>query len=222
MILFNIFDSICNVDEKGVILLKQKEKSELTRQRIMAAAMEEFGTHDYGSASMNAICERGALPKGLIYHHFKGKEDLYLACVEEVFHQLAAALNDYAEENSTATGEERLIEYFEVRQHFFSQHPFYSEVLHSATAMPPAGLAEEIESRRAELNSVNVTLLRRVVGQVELREGIPYRELEEAYLVYQDMVNMSLNQLMKGKSVAQQEAMRMCWVRIFLYGIIKS
>lgn len=202
--------------------MKQKEKSELTRQRIMAAAMEEFGTHDYGTASMNAICERGALPKGLIYHHFKGKEDLYLACVEEVFHQLAAALNDYAEANSTASGEALLIECFEVRQRFFSQHPFYGEVLHSVSAMPPAGLAEEIASRRAELNRVNLTLLRRVVGQVELREGIPFHELEEAYLVYQDMVNMRLDQLMKGKSMAQQEAMRMCWVRIFLYGIVKS
>lgn len=201
--------------------MKQKEKSELTRQRIMAAAMEEFGTHDYGTASMNSICERGALPKGLIYHHFKGKEDLYLACVEEVFHQMATVLNSFSEQTA-ASGEALLIEYFEVRQRFFNEHPFYGEVLQSVSAMPPAGLTEEIASRRAELNRVNLALLRRVVGQMELREGIPFHELEEAYLVYQDIVNMRLNQRMQGKSTEQQEAMRMYWVRIFLYGIVKS
>lgn len=201
--------------------MKQKEKSELTRQRIMAAAMEEFGTHDYGTASMNSICERGSLPKGLVYHHFKGKEDLYLTCVEEVFHQLATTLNGFSEQTE-ASGEAFLIEYFEVRQRFFSQHPFYGEMLYSVSAMPPAGLSEEIASRRAELNRVNLTLLRRVVGPMELREGIPFRELEEAYLVYQDIVNMRLTQKMQGKSTEEQEAMRMYWVRILLYGIVKS
>ena len=56
---------------------------------------------------------------------------------------------------------------------------------------------------------------------MELWEDISLQELEEAYLVYQEMVNMKLEQLVQSQDLAQQEAMRLRWIRVFLYGIVK-
>ena len=62
--------------------MNQSEKTELTVLRIMQAALEEFGTGGYAAGTMNNICKRG-INKGLIYHNFKDKDELYLACLRQ-------------------------------------------------------------------------------------------------------------------------------------------
>lgn len=47
------------------------------------------------ASSINTICAARDVSKGIIYHYFKSKDDLFLACVEECF-QL---LTDYLKTN---------------------------------------------------------------------------------------------------------------------------
>lgn len=47
--------------------MKQQEKTQKTRERILAAALAEFGSKSYDAASINSICEAGGIPKGLLY-----------------------------------------------------------------------------------------------------------------------------------------------------------
>lgn len=61
--------------------MKQSEKTKRTKEKIMAAAMEEFGTKSYDAASLNTMCIENQISKGLIYHNFKNKDQLYLQCV---------------------------------------------------------------------------------------------------------------------------------------------
>ena len=73
-------------------MMKKQEKTQKTKERILAAALEEFGSKSYDAASINSICETGQIPKGLLYHNFKGKDELYLLCVKACYDELAAAL----------------------------------------------------------------------------------------------------------------------------------
>lgn len=71
--------SIYNIIDRIVNNLQQEANDETaretqkTKERILAAALEEFGRKSYDAASVNSICEAGQIPKGLIYHNFKGK-----------------------------------------------------------------------------------------------------------------------------------------------------
>lgn len=62
--------------------MKRSEKTELTISKIMEAAMTEFGTNGYVGGSVNNICKSG-INKGLIYHNFKDKDELYLKCLKK-------------------------------------------------------------------------------------------------------------------------------------------
>ena len=62
--------------------MKQEERTELTRAKILDAAMEEFGKSGYNGGSINNICKRG-IHKGLVYHNFKDKDELYILCVKK-------------------------------------------------------------------------------------------------------------------------------------------
>lgn len=77
--------------------MKQEEKTEHTKERILAAALEEFGTYGYSAATINAICSKHNIPKGLLYHNFTGKDDLYLACIARCFNDIMS----YLQNNST-------------------------------------------------------------------------------------------------------------------------
>ena len=58
----------------------------------MDSALAEFSKQGYGASSVNTICAAQDLSKGIIYHYFKTKDDLYLACVEECFELLTQYL----------------------------------------------------------------------------------------------------------------------------------
>ena len=57
--------------------LKQSEKSELTRERILAAAEEEFSEKGFYGARIDSIAAASGMNKRMIYAHFDSKEKLY-------------------------------------------------------------------------------------------------------------------------------------------------
>ena len=71
--------------------MKKEEKTKRTYERIMAAAIVEFGTKSYDNASLTTLCNENQISKGLIYHNFKNKDALYLKCVEVTFHDILYA-----------------------------------------------------------------------------------------------------------------------------------
>ena len=55
--------------------------------------MQEFSAKGYTGASLNTACAENNISKGIIYHHFKDKNELYLLCVEKCFNSLTAHLS---------------------------------------------------------------------------------------------------------------------------------
>ncbi len=59
-------------------------KSLATRQSLVAAARELFGEQGYAATSVDEIVRAAGLTKGALYHHFRDKDDLFRAVVEDV------------------------------------------------------------------------------------------------------------------------------------------
>lgn len=66
-----------------------------TRQKILAAAFDEFYRHGFQAGNMDAIAGTAGVTKGALYHHFTDKSALGYAVVEEVVREplLAAYLD---------------------------------------------------------------------------------------------------------------------------------
>ena len=54
-----------------------------SKEKIIEAAIEVFFEKGFDAASMRAIAEKAGLTKPMIYYHFKNKEALYIALLEE-------------------------------------------------------------------------------------------------------------------------------------------
>jgi AcrR family transcriptional regulator len=62
------------------------------RQQLLAAALETFVAQGYHAAAMDDIAERAGVSKPVLYQHFPGKLDLYLALLDAGTEQLVAAV----------------------------------------------------------------------------------------------------------------------------------
>ena len=55
-----------------------------TRRALVTAARRLFSRHGYAATSLDEVCERARVTKGALYHHFRSKEDLFSAVLEDV------------------------------------------------------------------------------------------------------------------------------------------
>lgn len=58
-------------------------KAQLTRKRILDAALTVFARKGYHDTRMDDIVDKAQSSKGAVYFHFPGKEQLFLALIDE-------------------------------------------------------------------------------------------------------------------------------------------
>jgi AcrR family transcriptional regulator len=61
---------------------------ELTKQRILEAAVSEFSEHGFSGARVDRIAEQASANKSLIYSYFGNKEKLFDAVYREIMRQV--------------------------------------------------------------------------------------------------------------------------------------
>ena len=64
------------------------------RQQLLGAAQEVFVAQGYHAAAMDDIAERAGVSKPVLYQHFPGKHELYLALLDEHADDLVAEVRD--------------------------------------------------------------------------------------------------------------------------------
>ncbi|MDO4618515.1 MAG: TetR family transcriptional regulator [Clostridia bacterium] len=65
------------------------KKSDITKQKIMAAAEESFAKKGLYGSRVDEIAEMGGINKRMIYEHFGSKESLYVVILDTVYLRLA-------------------------------------------------------------------------------------------------------------------------------------
>ena len=65
--------------------MNQEERSERSREQILASALKLFSHRGYGATSVRDIAEEAGLSKGNVYHHFPDKESIFRALLDRYF-----------------------------------------------------------------------------------------------------------------------------------------
>ena len=80
---------------------KNVERGQATRAHLIEVATRLFAAHGYDGTSIEAVLAESGVSRGSLYHHFPGKEALYLAVFEVLGDRLGAdmtaALQDAAD-----------------------------------------------------------------------------------------------------------------------------
>lgn len=152
--------------------MRQEERKERSRNLIIKAAMEEFASSGYGAASIEIICNRHGISKGMMYHYFHGKDELFLECVRQISLSLAehvrARIDSLDRDNPSAA----IAGFFLLREAFFKDRPVEMRIYEEALIHPPKSLENDIDRIREPLKELNWSFVRSAVRQLPLRDGI--------------------------------------------------
>jgi AcrR family transcriptional regulator len=68
---------------------KRLEQGDATRDALVASARDRFGRLGYAATSLEEIVRSAGVTQGALYHHFRGKQDLFRCVFEAVKRELS-------------------------------------------------------------------------------------------------------------------------------------
>ena len=78
------------------------EHVDATRRALLAAARRRFGLVGFAGTSLDEVAFEAGVTKGALYHHFRGKEHLFLEVYDELEGELSARGTEAAAAGSDA------------------------------------------------------------------------------------------------------------------------
>ena len=121
---------------------------DVARARILDAATAEFAAHGFDRASTNTIAAEAGVAKGLVFHYFGTKDELYLAIIDRVAERVIAAY--LAETEWPADLFERLHAFALFKVRLFQNDPHGYAVL-AAMVDTRGDLKERVLARAVEV-----------------------------------------------------------------------
>jgi TetR/AcrR family transcriptional regulator len=180
------------------------------RQRILEAALVEFATRGYEAASTNAIAAAAGVAKGLVFHHFGSKEQLFAALfdveVQRFIDGVFAALDTRSEDLF-----ERLHQVSMRKIELAQQHPRTAEFLVVAITEAPPALRPTLALRQAELMRAAWPRLLEGLDASRLRPGLTLADAVETLGLMAEGVEKQVSALLKARALTMPEVTARVW-----------
>lgn len=164
--------------------------------RIREACIQEFVNHGYEQASTNRMTERAGISKGLLFHYFGSKGDLFLYLVDYVsgyFYDrfLAAPLETPGDifDRITLWGLKKL--------QMFADNPLYYQFLMLAFLDRPKDLEGALAQRYQMLSERGYGLLLKDLDTSRFREDIDQAKAVEIILMTMDGLGKKYMELLR-------------------------
>ncbi len=184
-----------------------------SKNKIFDAALREFSSKGYSGSSINNITKAG-IPKGLLYHIYKNKDEVYLACVGRCYQELITYLD-------ALKSEADLEEYMAVRQKFFSEHKEMGKVIYETFNPVSPSVDEQIQEIKKPYDEFNRSYFRKLLENLSLREGVAIELAEKYFSLVQVAMNTYFLQESED-SLQQHEEVLPGILDLILFGIAKE
>ena len=93
------------------------------KEHIVTIASSSFYTNGYNATGINEIIAKSEIAKATLYHHFKSKEDICVAYLENRHMYFMKELKDYIKEKNE--GQQKLIAIFDFLRDLYRKGDFH-------------------------------------------------------------------------------------------------
>ena len=200
--------------------MKKELKTKLTQERIIEAALIEFSQKGYKAFGINELCKNHKISKGILYHNFSGKTEIYLACVRESFQKAVSIIRGESGDIPS------LVEYVERRHRFSKDFPHHSHVFFEAWMTAPAEIAEEVAKEKAVFEDLNRQVSEKLLTESTLKDHISQEQaldyltfIQQLFRSYYLAANGSQG---AGSLASQYENDLQKVLHLMIYGIFKD
>lgn len=204
--------------------MTQKSKGMIARFKILQVALNEFANYSYEKSSINRICAEGNISKGVMYHYFKDKDELYLLCVRYCYDTMLDYYKNKLEDRED--WKEEIKKFLEIRYHFFNENLTLQKIFFNTLFRTPEHLKNEIGKITKKLDDLNNQFTMKILKKIKIRHGLKPEEIIFLLDVIHNMLNEKFHKraenLEEIKTLSQEyEEMAEKWIDIMLYGILE-
>jgi len=129
---------------------RRRLSEEERREQLIELAIDLFGRSSFDDVSIDDVAGRAGISKGLMYHYFRSKRDLYVAAVQRAADQLLDALEPPADLPTQV----RLVQGFDAYLDYVEQSPqAYVSLVRGGVGVD-AEVAEIIEQARTRIAGI--------------------------------------------------------------------
>ena len=119
---------------------KQQQRSIVTQQKLLDAAIEAFSENGFKGTSTRDIAERAGVHHPLITYHFKNKDQLWRAAASHIFSAFGRSLSKSMEENQGLNAKERMSKMIYAYVRHAKSQPALHKVMVQEASYPSARL----------------------------------------------------------------------------------
>lgn len=143
----------------------QQRNAAVTRQKILKAARQEFAKKGFDGARVDSIAAKAKVNKNMLYHYFGGKDELFIAVLEETYR--AFRDSEAVLQLQDMPANDAIIALVDFTWRYYLAHPDFIRMLNAenqveARHLKKSSFTKEINERY--INSMKELLLR---GQQE-------------------------------------------------------
>lgn len=146
------------------------------QERILNAAIKEFAHKGYDLASTNEIVKEAGISKGLLFHYFKNKQQLYLFVFDYCTEKSVRELYDHVDFEQTDIFA-RVRDIMKFKLVLLGKYPDMMEFLKTASVDSSAVSKEYVTNRMKEMSEAGYSKLFDGIDMSRFKEGV---DLEKA------------------------------------------
>ncbi|MBP2070917.1 TetR/AcrR family transcriptional regulator [Thermoanaerobacterium butyriciformans] len=126
--------------------------SDEKRNKIIEASLEEFAKKGYERASTNVIVKNAGISKGLLFHYFKTKKNLFIYLFDRIVEEFVAAFYEFIDDSS-ADIFDRLMSWTIIKFKLYFKKPLEYRFLTISIYDSPEEIKDEILKRYGRISS---------------------------------------------------------------------
>ncbi|MEH7272027.1 TetR/AcrR family transcriptional regulator [Neobacillus vireti] len=150
----------------------EKEKQD----RIINAAIKEFAQKGYDNASTNEIVKEAGISKGLLFHYFKNKKQLFFFLFDYCYNVVADEF--YQKVDLTERDFfKRIRQAVKIKMNLQSAYPDILTFIQEAFMQDSAEIKLEFDKKKQELNAINTEIIFEGIDLSKFRDDLDVKKV---------------------------------------------
>ncbi len=155
------------------------------KENILSACIEEFAEHGYERANTNRICASAGVSKGLIFHYFGSKQQLFMMALEKCVADILHTFNNISIDEQDFISS--ILKYSANKCEYFSDNPQCYKFMLKAFYDAPQELQAEMSKKLTEVHNLSANIVIELIMRIPLKPDV---NREQASSLIMAVINM--------------------------------
>ena len=168
------------------------------KEKILNACIYEFADKGYDMASTNSIVKEAGISKGILFHYFKNKKNLFFYILDYCFQIM---MEEYKKYPLTETRDifQRLSELGVIKLKIAQDHPHIVKLFMEALANSPQDMQSEIEKKYIQVSKEYMPTFFADIDYSKFRSGVETSKAIEIIMLFLGALGEKYLKDFKGK-----------------------